>query len=55
MFRFPSVDQDRRDKWIVRVGRKPNRGEKSDRRDGLLEPKAHDRLCSDHFVAGKFY
>lgn len=52
MFRFPQ-EPVRRSRWIVRVGRQPAAGVKSTRKDGLLDPKDHDRLCSAHFVNGK--
>ena len=51
---FPTNNPDRRDKWIRRLNHLPAPGQKSSRSDGLWDPKDHDRICSAHFVSGRF-
>uniref|UniRef100_A0A3Q2NZW9 THAP domain-containing protein 1 n=1 Tax=Fundulus heteroclitus TaxID=8078 RepID=A0A3Q2NZW9_FUNHE len=47
-FRLPK-DEERRKKWIFSLKRM-----QADNPNGLWEPSYHDRICSLHFISGKY-
>ena len=50
MFRIPTSDAERFDRWVKKINRLPLKGQKSSRSDGLWEPNDTHRQ-SGHGVA----